>query len=643
VNVHHSTIIFVETPDQVNWILENVDKQKTKYGLVAFGVEAAYELQNHGIEYLKPEDFYDPQTLCRQSDQVYFQQVRWVEHIDQWLQQEIPPFETLNFSPAHANFCFLKRFFDQLIIITFQLSHILEGLCPRMVYYFKPGKDQLNERLIFQQNLVGHTLPLLTHARGIELEEISLESLDRTPGGQSFARGFPSAKLKQKTVERLPQIIKGELGIIKQQGLGNYFRIIPNRMCGKSSILVVKGGYDVSSVVNELARLGFQLKLNWVFARRHDPNMRETLAQQWEKLAEYQDLSYFLPQRNENLWNLAKERLSFWWHQVIQETWEIFLQAREELQKGGIQGIVTTSPGGQWRHREIAVLLAAKSLSIPIIMYQHGGFVGSCQHLMWDMTDLWLADYLLCYGDGVRSYFIERATHYHESMAAPLAIGSSRLDSLRSKESNSETLAKKRRGNKSARPSILYIPTAFRTIDRYLCQDSYEDLTYLHLQQKIIELFQKNKKVQLVYKTFRGTQSANVIPEIIRRQVPDAIIVEKSKLYDIMWEVDKIIVDFPSTALLEVILTDKPILAYVEKDSIYMFDSAKQLLRKRVCLAETAEEFISKMDNFLQGADSGEANCTNEEFLMAYGTYSSDGQSVARSAASLSKILRHPN
>jgi hypothetical protein len=642
VNVNDPTVVFIETAEQVNWLLKNFDWQKEIKIFVVFGVDAAYQLQVHGIEYCKPEDFYERQILNSRASEIYFQQVCWVEKVDQWLQREIPGFKELNFKPAHANFCFLKRFFDQLIIITFQLNNVLEKLRPSTVYYFKPGKDQLNERLIFHQNLVGRILPLLTLLLGIEPGEISMKALDGIPENENTSTGFSSPTLKQQVLEKLPKEITSELGTLKQQGLGNYFRIIPNRLWGKEKILVVKNGYDVGSVVTELARLGFQLELSWVLKGRQDSDIRETMSKQWANLFEYQELSCFLPQQNEELWNLAKERLFFWWHQVIPETWEIFLKAREKLESQRVRGIVTTSPGGQWRHRDIAILLASKSLSIPIIMYQHGGFVGSCQHLMWDLTDLWQADYLLCYGEGVQSYFRERNTHYQEPMAKPLAIGSSRLDSLVSHEFQQKTIERKSYARENSRQLVLYIPTAFRMVDRYLCCDSYEDISYLHLQQSIIRAIQKNRNIQLVYKAFLGTPSANVIPEFIRKQAPDAIIIENVKLYEIMWTVDKIIVDFPSTALLEVLLTDKPILSYVEKDSIHMLEAAKELLRKRVHLAETAEEFISKLNNFLESNEIEGVCRTNEEFLLHYGTYSPDGQSVSRSASTITEILsRH--
>ena len=90
-----------------------------------------------------------------------------------------------------------------------------------------------------------------------------------------------------------------------------------------------------------------------------------------------------------------------------------------------------------------------------------------------------------------------------------------------------------------------------------------------------------------MYKSFLETQccgnyrcrSANVIPEFIQKTIPDAIIVENRKLTDVMWDVDGIIVDLPSTPLLEVLLTDKPIVAYADKATIQMLESAKNYVR----------------------------------------------------------------
>ena len=150
-----------------------------------------------------------------------------------------------------------------------------------------------------------------------------------------------------------------------------------------------------------------------------------------------------------------------------------------------------------------------------------------------------------------------------------------------------------------------------------------------------------------MYKSFLRAQccgnyrcrGANVIPEFIQKTIPDAIIVENRKLTEVMWDVDGIIVDLPSTALLEVLLTDKPILAYVDKAAIQMLESAKQLLRKRAILPETAEEFVAEVEKFLAGNELEDICYTNDEFLLAYGTHSNNGQPVSRIASTISKIL----
>ena len=646
-NMNDQILIFLERPEQVHWMLKEYRFDKPSPRPLVFGAEAACLLQECGIDYLKPGDFCGQQILLQASDQIHFHQVRWVEHLDRWLQEEIPEFKALNFNPAHANFTVLKRFFDQLLIMTFQLNSALEVLRPGKVLYFKPENDDLNERLIFNQTLIGHILPLLIPTFGIQSEAVSLKYEESNVADYSSQMKDLSPKLKHYAVKILPKKLVGELRVFMHQGLRNYIRLLPCRMHGKIKILVVHGGYDMLSVVNELAKLRFHLKLNWVVNGSHDSNIRALLSKQWVNLPEFQELSYFLPQPNQALWNLAKDRLSFWWHQVIPETWEIFLKARKELKANRLQGIVTNPPNGQWRHRGIGIVLAAKSLSIPVIMYQHGGFVGSSRQLQWDMADLWQADYFLCYGEGTRSYFLERARHYHTPRANPVAVGSARLDSIRGLKGQHATEKRNPVSAKNARPLILYIPTVLCMLTQNLCGDSTEPISYLHLQQNIIQSFKKYRNFRLMYKSFLGTQccgnyrcrGANVIPKLIQKTIPDAIIVENRKLTEVMWDVDGIIVDLPSTALLEVLLTDKPIVAYVDKAAIQMLESAKTLLRKRASLSETAEEFVAEVEKFLAGNELEDICNTNDEFLLAYGTHSNNGQPVSRIASTISKIL----
>ena len=148
--------------------------------------------------------------------------------------------------------------------------------------------------------------------------------------------------------------------------------------------------------------------------------------------------------------------------------------------------------------------------------------------------------------------------------------------------------------------------------------------------------------VRLVYKAIVGTHNGNLLPQIVRQRLSDAIIVENIRVTDLVWAVDSIIVDHPSTALLEVLMTNKPLLVYADKHSLRMFDEAKALLRKRATLVETTEEFVAQVEVFLKDGKFAELSEPDDAFLSAYGTHLSDGLSAMRAANAIETIVR-PN
>jgi hypothetical protein len=87
----------------------------------------------------------------------------------------------------------------------------------------------------------------------------------------------------------------------------------------------------------------------------------------------------------------------------------------------------------------------------------------------------------------------------------------------------------------------------------------------------------------------------------------------------LIWAVDVIIVDFPSTALTEAVLTDKPLLVYAGRDWARLVPEARAALVKRAWVSETPEEFEDHVRRFLAAGEFSPLQGPNEEFLHLVG------------------------
>jgi hypothetical protein len=179
---------------------------------------------------------------------------------------------------------------------------------------------------------------------------------------------------------------------------------------------------------------------------------------------------------------------------------------------------------------------------------------------------------------------------------------------------------------------ILYIPTAFKIYGRAITEvAAYPDVTYLELQQRILRLWQLNRQARLLYKTFSVAQDQGyVMADFIREHIPNAIVTNQ-RLTDLMWAVDAIVLDHVSTALVEVLLTHKPLVVYFPKPTTAL-PEAKSLLEKRAVVAETPEAFESAVRLLLGAGPYRDFESPNAEFLQAYGTHLNDGRSAERAA-----------
>ena len=96
--------------------------------------------------------------------------------------------------------------------------------------------------------------------------------------------------------------------------------------------------------------------------------------------------------------------------------------------------------------------------------------------------------------------------------------------------------------------------------------------------------------------------------------------------------VDAIIIDFPSTALTEALMTDKPIFVCAGRDWMRMFPRAIDSLKKGAWVSETRNEFEVQVRKFLAAGDFAPLTHADGEFATHYMTYMDDGRSAGRRA-----------
>ncbi len=108
-----------------------------------------------------------------------------------------------------------------------------------------------------------------------------------------------------------------------------------------------------------------------------------------------------------------------------------------------------------------------------------------------------------------------------------------------------------------------------------------------------------------------------------------------------VWELaaiaDILIYDLNSTAILEGLMTKKPVFLFSGLDN--HDDRALALLKKRAIVTANPDEFISYIELFLKGSLPDSPDSENTEFLRGFGTHENEGRSALRAAAQVREAI----
>jgi hypothetical protein len=625
---------------------ENPVLNRSASEIVVITPEAAWECQLRGKPYLKLEDFYDDSALYASHDNVFAEEMEWVDWVDMFLQRTIPVFGQARFRPAMCIVFLLQNLFDEFYAASYILNRLLQQTRPGQIWYWRNPSPRIPHFLHPQDSVYPAILPNVAERHGVYLNVISdivsprsQPTLGNKAGVNdriSFLRPF----LGDRTL--------GEARQLRHAGLSRYVRSrLKSVARDRGSVLVLGGSYDLEPLVLRLRECG--LRIEWLTKLSPEDAdsalgeaIRSELSKQWQFIVEREE--FWAPFANWGIGrnHLAESILSFWWHRMIPKYWEGYQRAYKVLAERSPTAVVTWEAGGGTLIG--AMLQAAETLGVSSLIYQHGSTARLSGY--WWYGWLAHAGRLLVYGDGTATQLQRTWPHIGHARAKIVPVGSARLDAIRASMTPRRIRTIRRRlvGN-DTRPILLYAPAYFGGYGRAFSDAAcYPDVSYFELQQRVVRLFAEFPNVLLLYKDFRIAMSGmwNPIPDFIAKHVPNGRVINAPPpLAEVFWAVDGIIIDHVITALGEALLTRKRIIVYDGGglDSIPEPPEARILLRKLAVVAEAVDEFVQQVRAFLEAGDFSEIENPNDDFLRAYSTHLNDGNSVDRAASEVLNLL----
>jgi len=599
---------------------------------VAVWPDAAWQLRQSGIAYVTPDRFCSDAVDQDRAEAILQDQVRWAAAVDRWLAGRIPQFQATGFTPATWDLYHLKIFLDELVLRSGIVTDFVHAARPaRVVSFAAPEPHLLKSHLGFYESLDALLWPAIARVCDAELTQIRAIRGDRFSSWEGYPPGRTPRQLAGALLARLPSRWQARIRhVVSATPLNDSS---DNDVANAD--LLIGEGYDLGTIAAEARRRGSRVA-TWSDALRRMPVTKDVAAsidpRVWRELTAEPWFWSPMNQSGIDLRSVAEPRLAVWWRSRLEEVWPTYVSALEHFGRHPVRlgvGLPPLLPADQ------ALYAAARRCGSSIAVVQHGGFVGVCEHIGWDILDLAWGYCSFTYGDGVTRYFAGRRLRSQHRLAEPISIGSSRLDTVAVGISKDERRAIRRRLNvPDTEPLIVFVPTAMMGYARQLCLDSYVDMPYYELQLRVFELFGAHPRVAFAYKPFVNC-IRSPLRTAFRWLCPTGRWVLSPRLTTLMWAADAIVIDFPSTALLEAVLTRAPILVLADRAAVRLTTEGRDTLRRRATVAETQDEFLTALADLLRASHRLGPAPVDRQFEKAFARHIGDGRSASRALDAL--------
>jgi hypothetical protein len=618
-----SRLAFIEVPDQLQYVPDD-------FNIVALSPLVEVAVEQAGRPYMRPEDYLDERELEEEGIANFKRVEEICRRLDAYIQQEVPLAKAYHLQPALYNFFRLKVIYDAFFLRAYQLRRILKTERPRQILCFERAQPDLQrEWFSTQESLYTPILDTLAQYLPFELSKRQA-SLRQEGESDSEKFVFPIRW-------RWKYVLSSRFGVVSDL----VCTLVSRRKTG--SVLCLDLGYNLHYIARELIRNGVSV---WIWD--HDNHLRH-FRSPLDVCRELPPVSHFCPHELQSLserilarpewqafwtwegynyWPIAHKRLERVFKFCLPEAIRYFMWAGRALDSLR-PGVILTSTLAHPRERIIAH--ASQARGIPVIVSHHGA-LGTVYAPIHFYQDIDFVDGYLCYGTGVANY----VRKYARGTVCSKVVGSSRIARVR-QEAPSRRAIRRYLGLDVRKPVVSYAPTAMDGNWRYLSYRAPSDSTCFRVHRQILSVLGRHPEYQVIVKT-HSDLIASVFHQWLSCQgwshVKLITDVPFSALVNL---VDTLIVDLPSTTLLEALQTNSAI--YVFNNWVKWEPGTIEALRKVAFYSGDLDVFCERLDADLADGTAVQPRPRDEEFLRLFCLPKGDVPSARIAAQAIQEVL----
>lgn len=294
----------------------------------------------------------------------------------------------------------------------------------------------------------------------------------------------------------------------------------------------------------------------------------------------------------------------------------------KRLSKSPPQLVLSTLPSTP---EVFGIVLSAKRLGIPVVIPQHGGFVGYVSFKMAEYMEKRHADFIPVYG-------AKCGAVHHPARTFPLGSPACyEIYKQRGRYTQTKKIPNMRR--------ILFISDALQSNQFFFSKYLKPAIETARFQRHTIDIIRQYGQVDL--KLYPWEQQPNPTYDWIKdKNFDNCTNLNPQLLQDVLLEseYDLIVTDGPATTLLYAVATRTPIIGFYDKRYYDFKDEGKELLKKRIMFFETLQDFDKGLQNYLK-QPVHDHFIPNDEFLFSYGLVDEDESPLQKWHAFLSSEL----
>ena len=625
-------LFLVERQSQVADLLKKGMRSKGRW--IAAGPSAMWALEQEGINYQIPEDFCDSQRL-NELCMANRAKVEWLCHqLDDLLLQQFPKLKVMGMQPYYFHIFSLNAVFDALVRRIYELKSILAACADSSIWTHidKPQPWTLFDGFFdHKETLYGQLLALAGWNHEINLLE--------QPGNQDLYCYQPSnrpdffKKLEDFIVKRFK--LRNMVTDFRDEGLS----AVPGFFRQKShkSLLVYGGTYEWSSVLPFLKRNGWKFYYSDDRTFHFKSKKDKVTVQEVEGLISGKpDFMNCFESHGISFLSILLSRLTWIMNSAPGKAQKTIAEMSKLIRKYKIKALLTATSATFTSH---VVAQTARNSGLPVICWQHGHVGGNNNNIQLnEYNDMMTSGTLFTYGDAVSSAYEQFADKFARNV---ISIGSANLDQIKGQTGPIEKEAEPESSSKR----ILYVTSPYYESKWYngFSPPWSDQLLYKEQSLIIKHLLALTHRYETELKVYVKLHpsaysedpcwvaglSGNPGIEVIKHKLSFTQLMETS---------DIIIIDAPTTTILQAAATAKPVFTHL--NIVGCTDEAKKLLDKRVICTDAADELMQRLNRYLETGQY-DADVHNREFLKSYGTHIDDGKSSQRALNELLGIIDH--